>query len=148
MVVVPSAFLQSQPKRSFNQQKRRGAAKLHSHATRWCGPGRNSWWGAASQTGPRFGTSPGTPTRMRRSAFAPACVKGRRTTTKTWTLKLPTPDVFRALKQPGFETPKHLRGCLKGSGLPLKAEARSLWAANKGEFTHRERPKDHLLLGK
>ena len=33
------------------------------------------------------------------------------------------PDVFRALKQPGLETPKHrFLGCLmEGSGLPLKA---------------------------
>ena len=39
-------------------------------------------------------------------------------------------DVFRALKQPGFETPKHAQtplGCLvEGSDLPLKALIDSL----------------------
>ena len=32
-----------------------------------------------------------------------------------------------ALKQPGFETPKPLRCPMEGLGLPLEAEARSVW---------------------
>ena len=38
------------------------------------------------------------------------------------------PDVFRALKQPGFETPKHLRVSNGEAGSSI--DPRSLWAGN------------------